>query len=215
MPQTNLQQFETGDASTRHDTNDDVEDDSEQNHDADRDTRVVTKHDISHTDIPRVRNRRSNAWYKYDGDALFKDEHVDEIAGRIADARDDEWERVTAASPKAAALGNTNDDEWMKRAAIRTKDVELFRSEYERTLDTVTDEIDGWVLGVPEIDLFEEGPRKTVASVTYRIGGRAGIGGKELKTQQILKYVRAYEYYLYQTRVVEPVLQKYHDRYPY
>jgi len=113
------------------------------------------------------------------------------------------------------------------KTKIRTKDIDAFRAaisdaesdwvaDHGPRLTTIGNARYGEDVGDFGVVLTaDENPRKTIVRSQYQTGYRAFIGGESGKRQDILLGVRAFEQYSYHTEVVEPVFERFHDKYPY
>jgi hypothetical protein len=162
----------------------------------------------------KVSNRNGDEWYEYDGEQLFSDDALDRIRNRFAEMREQDFEKI------ATVKGSSS-----TKSKIRTKDLESFKEELrERHNQWVEEHGDpltsfgqrGYGEQLTQaIEISDENPRKTVVRADYNAGYRAFMGGEDGKKQDILLVIREYEQWSYQTEVVEPLFEKYNEKYPY
>lgn len=165
--------------------------------------------------VPGIRNRNDDAWYEYDGEPMWNDDTIDRVRERLQTAANTEWGRVSA-SPKAAALGNTK-DEWTKSTKIKTEHADTFEVAVEDKAKAVGEDINGWIVPelIPKPNVYEKGPVRTDVSVAYSMAHSVAMGGAAYKQQKIVKAVRDFEFWIYQTRVIEPLFNEFNEKYPY
>lgn len=164
----------------------------------------------SHDELPdsvRVTGRGDDAWYEYDGEALFSEGNVVRIWNAYQRMQAADWERV-----QGMRDGST-------RKKIRTEDAEDAQADLEDAWEAEHEETpfvfsrDG-LLGNHH-GIKEEGPRKSVAWADYDTGRPAGLGGSTYKRQQLLQKLKEYEQWRFHTDVWLPVIEEYNEKYPY
>jgi len=164
----------------------------------------------------KITNRNGDEWFEYDGEQLFDDETIERLHDRFNQMESHDWEKLfTVKGPSGP------------RTKIRTKDVAAFKeavrraeqqliTDYGEHLTSFGNRMYGEPVGeMGVIEIAEEHARKTVVSANYQTGHIAFLGGDDGKRQNILLPVRSFEQWLYNTEVVEPLFDEYHEKYPY
>lgn len=162
----------------------------------------------------KVSNRNGDEWYEYDGKQLFSDDTLARIRDRFEAMREHDYETIATVKGKSYF-----------KTKIRTKDLDDFKDELqERHNEWVAEHgsplthfgEQGYGEQLTEaVEISEENPRKTVLRAGYNAGHRLFMGGADGKKQDILLKIRDYEQWSYHTEVVEPLFEKYHEKYPY
>jgi len=173
------------------------------------------------TQLPRrierkITNRGNSRWYQYKGENLFDAKALDRLRDRFVQMNEHDWEKLFtvkgAGGPRTKIRTKDLDD---FRNAVRDAEI-VWKEEYGRPLTAFGNPMYGEPVGeLNVVEIAEENPRKTVVQANYNTGHRAFIGGEGGKKQTILLPVRAFEQWLYHTEVVEPIFDRFHEKYPY
>lgn len=150
--------------------------------------------------IENIHNQAGDYWFTYDGELLF-----DSI---------EDTKRVKEKLERKARV-DIDMDEVTTRTTIRKQDQDDLMDDLEDKYSKVSDERGGFLIELPAPEFIEKGEVKTIATINLNYGYKVSMGGPEYKIQQIMKELRKIEYYDYAKKVVDPVFEKYHEKYPY
>ena len=164
----------------------------------------------------KITSRGDDEWFEHDGEQLFADDTIDRLYDRFAEMENRDWEKLFTVKGDSGP-----------RTKIRTKDIDAFIHDLEQDEQSWKDDHGDQLTAFGQrrygepvgemgvVEIAEQHPRKTVVGANYTTGHAVGVGGADGKRQDILIPVRSFEQWLFNTEVVEPLFDDYHERYPY
>lgn len=137
-------------------------------------------------------------WYEHNGEPLWEPKTLDLYESKLKKFKEVEPEQV---HPEYGI-------------EIRTEDKEQFEHALMGFVKIVDDDI-LWSTSIPGYKVEQEGPKKTVVKTSFSYPQQVNMTAGNRKKEKIDTMAKVLDYYLAWTKIYEPVLEVFHERYSY